>query len=76
MAAFNERDEGKTVIGSTHAHSGLGINTSSGTASFVSLVDSAGEEWFLWVDTTGDLRIGSAKPALPQADGTVVGGQS
>lgn len=36
----------------------------------------AGVVYYLWVDSTGDLRIGSAEPSTPDSDGTVVGTQS
>lgn len=43
------------------------------------LYDTAGVAWFLWVDTTGDLRI-SDTANTEETDfasgGTVVGGQS
>lgn len=32
--------------------------------------------YYLWVDSTGDLRIGTALPTNEDGDGSVVGGQS
>jgi hypothetical protein len=36
----------------------------------------AGVVYYLWVDSTGDLRISSTKPTTFDSDGTVVGTQS
>jgi hypothetical protein len=72
--AMNERVEGKTIFGSPHASNcTVGVNTREGTASFVSLLDSKGQEWFLWFDTSGNLRRATALPADPDVNGTVVG---
>jgi hypothetical protein len=40
------------------------------------LVNQAGVGYWLWVDNAGDLRIHTALPADPDADGTVVGTQT
>jgi hypothetical protein len=70
----------QTNIGSSRAATNPGIlliDTPAGTASGIVLQDSAGTEYVLWVDTTGDLMIGTrANFATPDAAGTVVGGQS
>lgn len=42
----------------------------------VVLYDHAGVPYYLWVDNTGDLRIGTAKPTDEDADGAIVGTQS
>lgn len=55
----------------------LAVNCKTGFASGIALVDSAGTEYILYIDTTGDLRIGTrANFATPNAAGTVVGSQS
>lgn len=40
------------------------------------LTDSSGADWYVWVDTTGDLRVSATEPTAPQSDGTVIGSQS
>jgi len=42
----------------------------------IKLRSEAGVVYWLWVDSTGDLRIGSAEPTTHDSDGTVVGTQS
>jgi hypothetical protein len=66
------------VTGQTVA---IGRNTSgSGAPGCLILSDKAGTAYYLWVDTTGDLRIGSAPPeedgTPADTSGTVVGTQS
>lgn len=56
-----------------------GRNTSgTGAPGIIEFVDKTGISWFLWVDTTGDLRIGNSPPAESFTDiaGTVVGTQT
>jgi hypothetical protein len=33
-------------------------------------------EWYLWVSSTGALRIGAVYPTAPDTDGTVIGTQT
>ena len=40
------------------------------------LVNQSGVGYWIWVDNTGDLRIGTALPTDPDASGTIVGTQS
>lgn len=40
------------------------------------LENQAGTGYWLWVDNAGDLRINTALPTDPDADGTVVGTQT
>ena len=49
-----------------------------GTASCFAMQTTAGVTYYLWVDTTGDLRIYTARPvgAEAQSIGVVVGSQS
>ena len=42
----------------------------------VTLVNGAGTVYYLWVDATGDLRVGTSPPEEGDTGGTVVGGQS
>lgn len=42
----------------------------------LALTDKNGSVWYLWVDTTGDLRIGTGRPENNDTTGTVVGSQS
>lgn len=73
MAAFSERVDGKTCFGSPHqGPSGVGINAKDGSFSYLSLVNPAGNELFLWCDSSGFLRIGTAVPTDPENDGTIV----
>lgn len=37
------------------------------------LTDSAGVVWYVWMDTSGNLRRSNTEPTAPQSDGTVVG---
>jgi hypothetical protein len=43
---------------------------------FLKLFTAADVEYWLWVDVNGDLRIHTAEPSDPDADGTIVGTQS
>ena len=59
----------------------IGRNTSGGTAAGVLILTAAdGTSYYIWVDTTGDLRIGTAAPeedgTPADTSGTVVGTQS
>lgn len=77
--ALTERPTGvsQTTFGSNRDQGLVAINTKLGTASGLVLVDSAGVEYVLWVDTTGDLKIGTrADLVTPDSAGTVIGGQS
>ena len=78
--ALTERVGNQTAFGGARPGAGPGIvaiNTPSGTASGLVLMDTAGTEYVLWVDSTGDLRIGTrANFDTPNAAGTVVGTQS
>jgi len=76
MAAFQERAEGQSNVGSTRTRSALAVNTAAGTASGLILVDSAGVEYVLWVDTTGDLQIGTRAQWIALTGSAVVGSQS
>ena len=67
----------KTVAGFTNFNKQNGTATASG----VVIQDTAGNGYGLWVDTTGDLRIGPVATVEgasfnPNSDGTVVGTQS
>ena len=42
----------------------------------VTLTNAAGTTYYLWVDATGDLRVGTVSPTVNDLGGTVVGGQS
>lgn len=58
--------------------SGLQSKGDSSEPGFVVLQTAADVQYYLWVDSTGDLRISAAntKPTSYDADGTVVGTQS
>jgi hypothetical protein len=64
-------------MGFTH-HEKLGVvgKTTTGTPGTIKLLTAAGVPYYLWVDSTGDLRIHTAEPTTPDSDGSVVGGQS
>jgi hypothetical protein len=76
------RRPGKTIFGSTSLKrppSGVAVYSPSGKVSYLSLVDTAGTEYFLWFDTNGKLRTGTTNPgtlADPNTSGTIVGTQS
>lgn len=42
----------------------------------IELKEADGTPHYLWVDSTGDLRIHTSIPTAPDADGTIVGTQS
>jgi len=42
----------------------------------IELKEADGTPHYLWVDSTGDLRIHTAIPTDPEANGTIVGTQS
>jgi hypothetical protein len=42
----------------------------------IEMKEADGTPHYLWVDSTGDLRIHTAIPTDPEADGTIVGTQS
>lgn len=75
-----DRVDGQTTFGSDRvADCRVRVIAKAGRASGLCLVDTAGVEWFLWFDTTGDLRAGNlaAFTAVDQnASGSVVGGQT
>ena len=72
------RQEGDTGFGDLRVESSVAVDSKAGTASALILVDSDGVEWVVWVDTTGDLRIGTRANRTddPNANGTIVGTQS
>lgn len=74
--AATDRVSGETRFGSNRQQSTVAINTAAGTASGLVLLDSAGVEYVLWVDTTGDLQIGTRAQHLALTGATVVGNQS
>ena len=75
--AHLERVDGQTTIGSKHSPGSLAVDSKLGIPSSLVLVDSAGVEYVIWIDVTGDLKIGTrANFVTPDAAGTVIGGQS
>ena len=50
--------------------------TTANEAGVLYFEDEDGVSWFLWVDTTGDLRISTTDPGTNDLAGTVVGSQS
>jgi hypothetical protein len=80
MAAFAERQDGQTVLGDLRQEdSSVAIASKLGSVGALSLVDTAGVQYYIWVDTTGDLRISSTRADFitnPNSAGAVVGGQS
>lgn len=53
-------------------------SASTGAPGILSLYDKSGTRYYLWVDSTGDLRVGTTAPSVLGGDtgGTVVGTQS
>lgn len=75
--ALTERVLGETAFGSPREQGTIAVNTVATTASGVVLLDTAGVEYMLWVDSTGKLRIGTrANFTTPNSAGTVVGTQT
>lgn len=69
-------DVGANSIG---AEVRVGRNTNgSGAPGCLRMLDRSGTTWYIWVDTTGDLRIGTTAPiqSIGDTGGTVVGTQS
>lgn len=63
--------------GATFVSSGVNLQGVAGLA----FTDTAGNTWYLWFDTTGDLRTGDAETVEAagfnfDSGGTVVGAQS
>lgn len=77
--AHIERTAGQTTIGSDRqASCSVAVNTKAGTASGLRLVDTAGVEYILWVNSSGVLKISSTVADFttnPNSAGTTVGGQ-
>lgn len=60
--AYTGRTANETTFGNSRAGNGpatVAINTPSGTASGIVLLDSAGTEYAVWVNTSGELIIGT-----------------
>lgn len=75
--ALTPRVDGESVLGSPRVRSTTAHDTLAGTASGIVLLDTAGVEYVLWVDSTGDLRVGTrANFTTPNSAGTVIGTQS
>lgn len=78
--ALTQRVQNQSTVGSSR---GVGtspgiqaVDTPSGTASGLVLLDSAGVEYVLWVKSSGELYIGTRSNfATPDAAGTKVGAQ-
>lgn len=72
--------EGETRFGTrtptTATQSLFLVDSPAGKVSVLCLQDTAGDTHYLWFDTTGDLRAGTAIPTAPNSDGTIVGTQS
>lgn len=82
MARAPARVAGKTNLGNRRVQGTVHVET-VGTADKPGLLalDSVADTgvvttYYLWVDSTGDLRILNAVPTDQDADGDVVGGQS
>lgn len=74
--AMEERTPGKTLFGQSglgRPRGGVGANSPLGDVSYLCLVDTSGNERFLWFDTSGNLRTSTTIPANPNTGGTVVG---
>ena len=76
-------DQGVSVVGNEDVQGILVVNTKPApeTPSVICLyatADTTGVKtpYYLWVDTSGKLRIHTAKPSNQDSDGTVVGAQS
>jgi hypothetical protein len=64
-----------TTAGESELHI-KGDDDGDNDAGFLVMYDDDGNDYYLWVDSTGDLRIHTAKPADTDADGAVVGDQA
>lgn len=85
LMAFDYASVGNfvTVLGQTISNNGPTLtiernSNSTGAPGILSLYDRSGTRYYLWVDTTGDLKIGTTAPSVIGGDtgGTVVGSQS
>lgn len=52
------------------------VTVINGKPSGLAMMDSAGIEYLVWVDTTGDLRVGTRAQYESQSGAGVVGSQS
>ena len=79
MAQYVERLEGLTNFGNSRNNTVQGVGVVCGGTSFTytKLRDTAGVEWFLWFDTSGNLRTAGTLPTAANANtaGTKVGSQ-
>ena len=75
--AHTERVAGETVFGSNRQQSTVALLSADTTAPGLVLLDTAGTEYVLWVDTAGKFKIGTrANFTTPNSAGTIVGTQS
>jgi len=74
--------EGETLFGTLQTRGIVGASCSTRGTNLPGMLhlmtNNAGtvQDSYLWVDTTGDLRISNAIPTDQDADGTIVGTQS
>lgn len=75
---LSDRVDGQTTFGTPRIAGCLvAVNTKAGTASGIVLVSPDGTERVLYIDDTGDLKVGTrANFADANNAGTVVGSQS
>jgi hypothetical protein len=73
--SMTENDLGNNVAG-PYIRINRNSNATNPTPGFLILHDKGGTDRYLWVDTTGDLRIHTSIPLNADTVGTVVGTQS
>lgn len=73
--SITENDLGNNVAG-PYIRINRNSNATNPTPGFLILHDKGGTDRYLWVDTTGDLRIHTSIPLNSDTVGTVVGTQS
>lgn len=73
--SMTENDLGNNVAG-PYIRINRNSNATNPTPGFLILHDKGGTDRYLWVDTTGDLRIHTSIPLNSDTVGTVVGTQS
>jgi hypothetical protein len=83
MARAPAREDGKTNTGSRRVQGQLHVETHEvpdqpSLLVLDAVADTTGAvtSYYLWVDSSGDLRIDDVKPTDQDGDGAIVGGQS
>lgn len=71
--AVKPRRSGQSTFGSDRVQSNIAVKSKTGKPSGIVLVDSAGVEYFLYVDTSGNLVISNVEAKFTTTPNTVGG---